>query len=87
MTNSSDAELRARLALEPCKVTQSASTERAFSGEDRDTKTPGVYRCVVCELDLFASNDKYDSRNRYPSFASETGDDRVSLYSDQESPS
>jgi peptide-methionine (R)-S-oxide reductase len=83
MTNSTDAELRARLTPEQYKVTQKAGTERAFSGDYWDTKIPGVYRCVVCELDLFASDDKYDSGTGWPSFTSEISDGRVSLHSDR----
>ena len=83
MTTPTDAELRARLTPEQYKVTQKAGTERAFSGEYWDTKTPGVYRCVVCDKDLFASDDKYDSGTGWPSFTSEIAAGRVSEHSDR----
>jgi len=83
MTASTDAELRARLTAEQYNVTQKAGTERAFTGEYWDTKTPGVYRCVVCDVDLFDSEDKYDSGTGWPSFTNAIADERVSKHSDR----
>lgn len=83
MPTPTDAELSARLTAEQYKVTQKAGTERAFSGEYWDTKTPGVYRCVVCEMDLFDSEDKYDSGTGWPSFTSEIAQGRVSEHADR----
>ena len=83
MTTHTDTELRARLTPEQYKVTQKAGTERAFSGEYWDTKTHGVYRCVVCEKDLFSSDTKYDSGTGWPSFTSPISDDKVSRHNDR----
>ncbi len=62
-------ELRNRLTPEQYHVTQEAGTERAFTGEYWDTKTPGVYNCVVCETPLFDSTTKFDSGTGWPSFS------------------
>ena len=78
-----DAELRERLTAEQYKVTQKAGTERAFTGAYWDTKAEGTYRCVVCDAELFASDDKYDSGTGWPSFTKEIGDGRVSRHSDR----
>lgn len=83
MTTHTDTELRARLTPEQYKVTQKAGTERAFSGEYWDTRTPGVYRCVVCEKDLFSSDTKYDSGTGWPSFTSPISEDKVSRHNDR----
>ena len=64
----SDEELRERLTPEQYAVTQQAGTERAFTGCYWDTKTPGTYRCVVCDDELFSSDTKYDSGSGWPSF-------------------
>ena len=61
-------ELRERLSTEQYAVTQEAGTEPAFTGCYWDTKTPGIYRCVVCDEELFESDTKYDSGSGWPSF-------------------
>ena len=57
----SDDEIRNRLTQLQYHVTQEAGTERAFTGEYWDTKDAGVYRCVVCDTELFDSDAKFDS--------------------------
>ena len=73
----SDEELRERLTDEQFWVTQQAGTERAFTGCYWDTKTPGTYRCVVCDTELFTSDTKYDSGSGWPSFYAAIEDGRV----------
>ncbi len=68
MSTFDDAELRERLTPEQYEITQRAGTERAFSGEYNDTKTPGTYHCRVCDEPLFSSETKYDSGSGWPSF-------------------
>lgn len=76
------AELRQRLTPEQYHVTQEAGTERPFSGIYNDTKTPGVYRCVVCETELFSSDTKYDSGSGWPSFYAPMDSDAVTVQDD-----
>ena len=61
-------ELRGRLTEQQFKVTQGAGTEKAFTGEYLDNHRPGVYKCVVCGIDLFDSTTKFDSGSGWPSF-------------------
>lgn len=79
----SEDELKARLTDEQFDVTQNAGTEPAFTGTYWDTKTPGIYRCVVCDLDLFESDTKYDSGSGWPSFYKPIADDRVVTKTDR----
>ena len=75
-------ELRARLTPEQFEITRRAGTEPAFTGAYWDTKQPGVYRCAVCELELFRSDTKYDSGSGWPSFWEPISPDRVTLHTD-----
>lgn len=76
-------ELRARLSPEQFEITRRAGTERAFTGAYVDTKDPGTYRCVVCDLELFRSETKYDSGSGWPSFWEPISPDRVTLLEDR----
>lgn len=77
MSTFDDAELRERLTPEQYEITQRAGTERAFTGEYHDTKTPGTYHCRVCDEPLFSSETKYDSGSGWPSFTLPMNDEAV----------
>ena len=63
-----DEEWRAELPPEQYQILRQKGTERAFSGEYYNTKTPGVYLCAACGQELFTSDTKYDSGSGWPSF-------------------
>jgi peptide-methionine (R)-S-oxide reductase len=73
----SDEEWRRQLTEEQYRVTRQKGTERAFSGAYHDCKDRGVYRCVCCGAELFASDAKYDSGTGWPSFREPMADDAV----------
>ena len=59
---------RERLTPQQYAVARQGGTEPAFTGEYWDEKRPGTYRCVGCGVELFRSNEKYDSGSGWPSF-------------------
>jgi peptide-methionine (R)-S-oxide reductase len=81
-TSPDDQGLRERLTSEQYRVTQKGGTERAFSGEYDATKDAGVYRCVVCDTELFESEAKFDSGTGWPSFFDEVADRPVTRVKD-----
>jgi peptide-methionine (R)-S-oxide reductase len=82
-TQLSDVELRERLTPEQYQVTQDAGTERPFTGIYWDSKDAGVYRCIVCDGPLFASDTKFESGSGWPSFWQPISDDAVALHEDR----
>jgi peptide-methionine (R)-S-oxide reductase len=65
-------ELKARLTEEQYNVTQNKGTEKPFSGKYCYTTEDGVYHCIVCDIALFNSGDKFLSECGWPSFSEES---------------
>ena len=79
----SEAEWKAELTPEQYHVAREKGTERAFTGEYYDTKTPGTYKCVACGQELFSSDTKYDSGSGWPSFWRPIEDEKVETITDR----
>jgi methionine-R-sulfoxide reductase len=81
-TKPSDVELRKRLSPLQYEVTQHEGTERPFSNEYWNNKTPGIYVDVVSGEPLFSSLDKYDSGTGWPSFTKPLEPDNIEMKTD-----
>ncbi len=64
----SDAEWHGLLTPVQYAVLRQEATERPFSSPlDHETRA-GIFDCAGCDLPLFSSKTKYDSRTGWPSF-------------------
>jgi peptide-methionine (R)-S-oxide reductase len=62
------AEWKKTLTPEQFYILREMGTERAFSNKYFNNHQHGIYRCAGCGLDLFRSEDKFDSGTGWPSF-------------------
>lgn len=78
----SEAEWKEQLTPQQYHVTREKGTERAFTGEYHNAKTPGTYTCVCCGQELFSSDTKFDSGTGWPSFWQPIAEGRVAEHND-----
>src|SRR4051794_15214916 len=64
----SDEEWRKRLTPEQFAIARKSDTEPAFCGGLLANKEAGIYVCLCCNLPLFRSDTKFDSKTGWPSF-------------------
>lgn len=64
----SEEEWRDRLTPEQYQVLREEGTERPYSSPLDNEHRAGIFRCAGCDLALFSSTTKYDSRTGWPSF-------------------
>ena len=78
----SDEEWKKLLTPEQYKVTRKAGTEVAFTGKYWNNHAAGVYRCVGCGTELFASQTKFESGTGWPSFYAPVAKENVEVGKD-----
>ena len=57
-----------QLTPDEYRIAREKGTERAFTGKYWNSKEKGIYKCVCCGQELFASDSKFDSGTGWPSF-------------------
>jgi peptide-methionine (R)-S-oxide reductase len=67
-TVKTDADWQAMLSPEAYRVTRKHGTERAFTSPLNEEKRQGMFACICCGKELFASDAKFDSGTGWPSF-------------------
>lgn len=82
----SDTQWREKLSTFEHHVLREGGTERPFTGEYTDTKTPGIYSCRACGAELFRSDTKFESHCGWPSFYAPLAEDRVEYLEDRSIP-
>jgi len=81
VTRSED-EWKKLLSTEQYHVLREKGTEPAFSGIYANHHDHGVYQCAGCGLDLFRSEDKFESGTGWPSFTAPIAAENVRTESD-----
>ncbi len=61
-------EWKKLLTKEQYSVLRDHGTERAFTSPLDKNYAPGLYHCAGCDLPLYSSETKFDSRTGWPSF-------------------
>ena len=75
-------EWREQLTPEQYQVLREKGTERPFTSALNNIKTKGVFQCAGCGLDLFSSENKFDSGTGWPSFWAPISENSVSTLPD-----
>ena len=63
-----DAEWRELLTADQYAVLRKDGTESPFTSPLLHEARPGIFACAGCDLPLFSSKTKYDSKTGWPSF-------------------
>ena len=71
------AEWKKTLTPEQYHILREKGTERAFTGKYDKNHEHGTYRCAGCGLDLYRSEEKYDSGTGWPSFTAPIAPENV----------
>lgn len=78
----SKSQLRRELTTLQYKVTQNEETETAFRNKYWNNKSEGLYKCIVCERELFTSKTKFKSGTGWPSFYAPANEKNIGYRTD-----
>lgn len=80
--SSDNDKFKEKLDPEAYRICRLGGTESPFSGKYNKHYEPGVYVCVACGAELFASTTKFDSGSGWPSFYDVMNSKQVRLIDD-----
>jgi peptide-methionine (R)-S-oxide reductase len=75
-------EWKKELTPEQYHILREKGTERAFTNLYDSHYEEGIYQCAGCGLDLFRSEDKFDSGTGWPSFTAPIAPENISTMPD-----
>ena len=78
----SDAEWRKRLSPQQYAVLRQHDTERAGTSPLNGEHRRGIFACAGCKLDLYRSQDKFESGTGWPSYFEPVSPDAVTVKRD-----
>jgi peptide-methionine (R)-S-oxide reductase len=79
----SDQDWQALLSPESYRVARKHGTERAFTSPLNEEKRKGMFTCICCGKELFASDAKFESGTGWPSFFKPADNDAVATTEDR----
>ena len=71
------------LTPEQFHVLREKGTERPFTGKYAASHEHGIYRCAGCGLDLYRSEDKFESGTGWPSFTKPIAPENIKTQTDK----
>ena len=71
-----------KLTPEQYHIVREKGTELPFTGAYVDNHKDGMYQCVACGQELFASDTKFESGSGWPSFTEPSNLEHVELHDD-----
>lgn len=77
-----EADWKKQLTPEQFHILREKGTEQAGTGKFAYHHEHGVYRCAGCGLDLFRSEDKYESGTGWPSFFAPIAPENIATAAD-----
>lgn len=75
-------EIKKELSPEAYTILREKGTEVPFSGKYWNEHGEGMYKCAVCDTELFSSDTKFDSGTGWPSFTDPVNLEHVELRED-----
>jgi len=76
-------EWKKLLTQEQFHVMREKGTERPFTGKYATSHEHGIYRCAACGLDVYRSEDKFDSGTGWPSFTKPIAPENIKTETDR----